>query len=116
MEENRVKLHRGVAVIEVDDPLLLTEIENDAMLQPILGDRLSDRCIVVQAQSINDAVRRLQASNGSQAANSPSQPDKASKKAAANRRPGTHRKRDVTGPTGCHRRTGTSLSQFCKTP
>ena len=36
-------------------------IESDAALQPILGDRLSDRCVVVQAQAVDEAVRRLQA-------------------------------------------------------
>lgn len=61
MSEIEQKLHRGLALIEVDDPLILTEIESDAALQPILGDRLSDRCVVVQAQAVDEAVRRLQA-------------------------------------------------------
>ena len=50
MSEIEQKLHRGLALIEVDDPFILAEIENDAALQPILGDRLSDRGVVVQAQ------------------------------------------------------------------
>jgi len=55
------KLHSGVALIEVSDPLILTEIESDSALQPFLGARLSDNCIAVEPQSIHDVVRRLQA-------------------------------------------------------
>ena len=54
------KLHDGVALIEVADPLVLTEIESDAILQPFLGERLSDSCIAVQPQAVPDIVRRLQ--------------------------------------------------------
>ncbi|MBI4560302.1 MAG: hypothetical protein HY706_22160 [Candidatus Hydrogenedentes bacterium] len=56
-----MKLHSGVALIEVAEPWLLTEIENDAELEPFLGLRLSDRCIAIQAQAIPDVTRRLQA-------------------------------------------------------
>lgn len=55
-----VKVHDGVALIEVNDPLILTEIESDAGLQPFLGERLSDRWIAVQPQAIPEVVRRLQ--------------------------------------------------------
>ena len=55
------KLHINVALIEVADELVLTEIENDAFLQPFLGERVSSRCVIVQAQAIPDIVRRLQA-------------------------------------------------------
>ena len=57
---NQVKLHDGIAIIEVTDPLILTEIESDAGLQPFLGDRLSDSCITVQPQAIQEVTRRLQ--------------------------------------------------------
>jgi len=53
------KLHEGVAIIEVTDSLLLTEIESDPGLQPFLGDRLSDTCISVQPQAIQEVTRRL---------------------------------------------------------
>jgi len=55
-----VKVHEGVALIEVLDPLVLTEIENDLALEPFLGERLSERCIAVQPQAIPEVVRRLQ--------------------------------------------------------
>jgi hypothetical protein len=57
---NRRKLHSGVALIEVNDPLVLTEIENDASLLPYLGQRLSERCVAVQPEAIPQIVRRLQ--------------------------------------------------------
>ena len=53
------KLHSGVAVIEVSDPLVLTEIENDAALRAFLGDRLSERCVAVQPQAVQEVVQRL---------------------------------------------------------
>jgi hypothetical protein len=56
----RVKLHDGIAVIEVSDPILLTEIESDSILAPYLGERLSECCIAVQPQAVQDVVRRLQ--------------------------------------------------------
>ena len=55
-----VKVHDGVALIEVNDPLVLTEIESDTALQPFLGERLSDQWIAVQSQAIPEVVRRLQ--------------------------------------------------------
>ena len=55
------KLHSGAAIIEVSDPLIIDEIENDAGLQPFLGARLSERCIAVQPQAAPDVARRLQA-------------------------------------------------------
>jgi len=55
-----LKLHSGIALIEVNDPLLLAEIENDGTLRAYVGDRLSDRCIAVQPQAVSDVVRRLQ--------------------------------------------------------
>jgi hypothetical protein len=58
---NQSKLHSGVALIEVSDPLVLTEIESDTALQPFLGARLSETCIAVEPQSIQDVLRRLQA-------------------------------------------------------
>lgn len=54
------KLHSGVALIEVSDPLVLTEIESDASIQPFLGQRLSDRCVAVQPDAVPQVVRRLQ--------------------------------------------------------
>jgi hypothetical protein len=54
------KLHKGVAIIEVSDPFVLTEIESDAAIQRFLGERLSDRSIVVQPQAVGEVVRRLQ--------------------------------------------------------
>ena len=57
---NRCKLHDGVAIIEVTDSLLLTEIEADAALRPFLGERLSETCIAVQPQAIQEVTRRLQ--------------------------------------------------------
>ncbi len=55
------KQHRNVALIEVADEMVLTEIENDSFLQPFLGERVSPHCVIVQAQAIPDIVRRLQA-------------------------------------------------------
>jgi len=55
------KAHMGVALIEVSDPFLLTEIENDATLRAFVGERISDRCVAVQPQAVEDVVRRLQA-------------------------------------------------------
>jgi hypothetical protein len=57
----RRKLHSGIALIEVNDPLVLTEIENDATIQVFLGQRLSDRCVAVQPQAVSEVIRRLQA-------------------------------------------------------
>ena len=56
----QLKLHDGVAIIEVTDPLILTEIESDAGLRPFLGERLSDLCITVQPQAIQEVTKRLQ--------------------------------------------------------
>lgn len=56
----RVKVHDGVALVEVIDPLVLTEIESDSALQPFLGERLSDCWIAVQPQALPEVVRRLQ--------------------------------------------------------
>ena len=55
------KLHDGIAVIEVTDPLILTEMESDAALRPFLGQRLSENTIAVQPQAIQEVTRRLQA-------------------------------------------------------
>ncbi|MBI5094739.1 MAG: hypothetical protein HZB26_20170 [Candidatus Hydrogenedentes bacterium] len=55
-----VKVHDGVALIEVNDPLVLTEIESDAALQPFLGERLSDQRIAVQPQALPEVLKRLQ--------------------------------------------------------
>lgn len=55
------KLHSGVALIEVKDPLLLTEIESDPSLQPFLGRRLSERCVAVQPGAVAQIARRLRA-------------------------------------------------------
>lgn len=57
----RRKLHQGIALIEVRDPMVLTEIESDSALQPFLGERLTDTCIAVQPQAVTDVLRRLQA-------------------------------------------------------
>ncbi|MCC6486793.1 MAG: hypothetical protein IT364_04775 [Candidatus Hydrogenedentes bacterium] len=57
---NSPKLHDGIAIIEVADPFVLTEIESDAMLQPFLGERLSETSVAVQPQAVADVVRRLQ--------------------------------------------------------
>ena len=57
---SHVKLHLGLAIIEVRDPFLLTEIENDRVLQRFLGERLSDCCIAVQPQAIPEIVCRLE--------------------------------------------------------
>lgn len=53
------KLHEGVALIEVADAMALTEIENDAVLRPYLGDRLTDCVIAVQPQALSEIVARL---------------------------------------------------------
>ncbi len=58
---NRPKLHEGVALIEVDEPLMLTEIESDASLAVHLGERLSQHCVAVRPEGISDIVKRLQA-------------------------------------------------------
>lgn len=52
-------MHCGVALIEVRDPLLVTEIENDSRLQALVGAKLSDHCIAVQPQAVPDVVARL---------------------------------------------------------
>ena len=58
---NRRKLHRGIALIEVTDPLILTEIESDATLQRFLGEQISDTCVAVRPDGVGQVVRRLQA-------------------------------------------------------
>ena len=55
------KLHSGLALIEVNDPLILIEIESDPTLQMYLGERLSPLCVAVQPQAIQEVVTRLQA-------------------------------------------------------
>lgn len=55
------KAHMGVALVEVSDPLLLTEIENDATLRAFVGERVSDCCVAVQPQAVEEVVKRLQA-------------------------------------------------------
>lgn len=57
---NKLKLHEGIAIIEVDDPLILTEIESDGGLRPFIGEKLSDRCISVQPHAIQEVTKRLQ--------------------------------------------------------
>ena len=57
---DNAKLHSGIALIEVTDPLLLTEIESDPALRMYLGDRLTDCCVAVQPQAVQDVVSRLQ--------------------------------------------------------
>ncbi len=44
----------------MQDPLLLEEIERDPVLKAFLGERLSERCIAVQPQAVEDVVKRLQ--------------------------------------------------------
>jgi len=56
----QLKLHDGIAIIEVTDSLILTEMESDAGLRPFLGERLSDTCISVQPQAIQEVTKRLQ--------------------------------------------------------
>ncbi|HOJ32068.1 MAG TPA: hypothetical protein PKY35_12620 [Candidatus Hydrogenedentes bacterium] len=58
---NKTKLHEGIALIEVSDPLLLTEIENDPVIRPYLGDRISDCCVPVMPHAVAEVQRRLQA-------------------------------------------------------
>ena len=58
---NGAKLHKGIALIEVSDPLILTEIESDATLQMYVGERLSPCCLAVQPQAIREVVARLKA-------------------------------------------------------
>lgn len=57
----RLKLHRNAALIEAADPLVLTEITSDPALQPFLGEKLSDTCVVVQPQAAPEVVQRLRA-------------------------------------------------------
>lgn len=57
----QTKLHCGVALIEVRDPMTLTEIENDPGLRPFLGQRISDTCVAVQPQAVAEVMERLQA-------------------------------------------------------
>lgn len=61
MAATQPKLHKGIALVEVQDPLVLEEIERDPSLKAFLGERLSDRCIAVQPQAVEDVVQRLQA-------------------------------------------------------
>ncbi len=56
----RRKLHSGVALVHVNDPMVLAEIESDASLQPYLGQRLSDTCVAVEPHAVPDISRRLQ--------------------------------------------------------
>jgi len=57
---NRPKIHDGVALIEVDDPMMLAEITSDASLAGHLGECLSDRCVVVHPNGVSEVVKRLQ--------------------------------------------------------
>lgn len=58
---NKTKLHEGVALIEVSDPLLLVEIESDPIIKPYLGERISDCCVAVLPHAVGEVQRRLQA-------------------------------------------------------
>jgi hypothetical protein len=60
MTMENTKLHKGVSLIEVNDPMLLEEIESDAGLHAFLGERISDCCIAVQTQAVSEVLRRLQ--------------------------------------------------------
>ena len=42
-----MKVHRNVSVIEVDDPVLLTELEAATSLSDVVICRLSERVVVV---------------------------------------------------------------------
>lgn len=61
MSATRTKVHKGIALLEVQDPLILEEIERDPALKAFLGERLSERCIAVQPHAVEDVVKRLQA-------------------------------------------------------
>ena len=58
---DEAKLHHGVALIEVSDPLLLTEIESDSILKRFIGERLSEHCIAVRPEACAEVIHRLQA-------------------------------------------------------
>jgi len=60
MSAKKTKVHKGIALVEVQDPLLLEEIERDPILKAFLGERLSECCIAVQPQAVEDVVKRLQ--------------------------------------------------------
>ncbi|MGI6458593.1 MAG: hypothetical protein ACOX5J_00590 [Candidatus Hydrogenedentales bacterium] len=60
MSAKNTKIHKGIALVEVQDPLLLEEMERDPVLKAFLGERLSDSCIAVQPQAVEDVVKRLQ--------------------------------------------------------
>jgi hypothetical protein len=55
------KCHEGIALIEVSDPLVLTEIESDPQLQAFLGDRLEDCWVAVQPHAVPEILKRLKA-------------------------------------------------------
>lgn len=55
------KCHEAIALIEVSDPLVLTEIENDSQMQAYLGDRLDERWVAVQPQAVPEILKRLKA-------------------------------------------------------
>lgn len=59
MSIGRRKVHKRIALLEVRDPLIIEEIERDPGLQTFLGARLSERCIAVQPQAVEDVVKRL---------------------------------------------------------
>ena len=61
MPTRKMKVHKGIALLEVQDPLVLEEIQRDPALKAFLGERLSDHCIAVQPQAVEDVVKRLQA-------------------------------------------------------
>ena len=61
MSASKPKIHKGIALLEVQDPLVLEEIQRDPTLKAFLGERLSERCIAVQPQAVEDVVKRLQA-------------------------------------------------------
>lgn len=58
---NGLKLHKGTALVEVSDPLLLTEIENDAVLKPYVGARISPRHLAVDPRAVAEVTNRLKA-------------------------------------------------------
>jgi hypothetical protein len=58
---SKAKIHKGIALLEVQDPLILEEIQRDPALKAFLGDRLSGHWIAVQPQAVEDVVKRLQA-------------------------------------------------------
>jgi len=54
-----VKVHRNVTLIEVDDPLLLTELETATGLSDLVFCRLSTTAVLVDDRQVEQLLKEM---------------------------------------------------------